>query len=221
MFWTSKDKPSASDTVTQSCSLWQRWVSERNIGCSSQCGVTCSSPGFSDLDSLGLGFLPDFCTGDPGPGLSHAGLLQPPGHQLRLRRKSQWRVRPGGPHTRIVCWSSTPGFTQTRRLSVKCTTCVWPSPLGHSRNSPSSVPMVSPLSSTNLVLLFTSFISGTIFNQEKLVCDAWFNVDCSEDTIANDATALELLDAERTFISLGLESDEPEKDYPWRFRSTA
>ena len=39
MFWTSKDKPSASDTVTQSCSLWQRWVSERNIGCSSQCGV--------------------------------------------------------------------------------------------------------------------------------------------------------------------------------------
>merc|ERR1712060_697470 len=62
--------------------------------------------------------------------------------------------------------------------------------------------------------------NGTIFNQEKLVCDAWFNVDCSEDTIANDATALELLDAERTFISLGLESDEPEKDYPWRFRST-
>merc|ERR1711894_260417 len=62
--------------------------------------------------------------------------------------------------------------------------------------------------------------NGTIFNQEKLVCDTWFNVDCSEDTIANDATALELLDAERTFITLGLESDEPEKDYPWRFRST-
>merc|ERR1711990_1234177 len=62
--------------------------------------------------------------------------------------------------------------------------------------------------------------NGTIFNQEKLVCDAWFNVDCTEDTIANDVTALELLDAERTYISLGLESDEPEKDYPWRFRST-
>merc|ERR1712001_629107 len=62
--------------------------------------------------------------------------------------------------------------------------------------------------------------NGTIFNQEKLVCDAWFNVDCSEDTIANDASALDLLDAERTFITLGLESDEPEKDYPWRFRST-
>merc|ERR1712110_603117 len=62
--------------------------------------------------------------------------------------------------------------------------------------------------------------NGTIFNQEKLVCDAWFNVDCTEDTIANDASALELLDAERTFISLGLESDEPENDYPWRFRST-
>merc|ERR1712003_2848 len=61
--------------------------------------------------------------------------------------------------------------------------------------------------------------NGTIFNQEKLVCDGWFNVDCSEDTIANDVTALDLLDAERAFISLGLESDEPEKDYPWRFRS--
>jgi len=61
--------------------------------------------------------------------------------------------------------------------------------------------------------------NGTIFNQEKLVCDAWFNVDCSVDTIANDASALDLLDAERTFITLGLESDEPEKDYPWRFRS--
>ena len=68
--------------------------------------------------------------------------------------------------------------------------------------------------------LYFMFISGTIFNQEKLVCDTWFNVDCSEDTIANDASALDLLDAERTFISLGLESDEPEKDYPWRFRST-
>ena len=22
--------------------------------------------------------------------------------------------------------------------------------------------------------------NGTVFNQEKLVCDAWFNVDCSE-----------------------------------------
>merc|ERR1711974_129794 len=62
--------------------------------------------------------------------------------------------------------------------------------------------------------------NGTIFNQEKLVCDGWFNVDCSKDTIKNDASALELLDAERTFISLGLESDEPEKDFPWRFRNT-
>ena len=61
--------------------------------------------------------------------------------------------------------------------------------------------------------------NGTIFNQEKLVCDAWFNVDCSTDTIDNEAAALDLLDAERTFITLGLESDEPEKDFPWRFRS--
>ena len=69
------------------------------------------------------------------------------------------------------------------------------------------------------LVLFTPSIAGTIFNQEKLVCDAWFNVDCTADTIANDASLLELLNAERTFISLGLESDEPEKDYPWRFRS--
>jgi len=60
--------------------------------------------------------------------------------------------------------------------------------------------------------------NGTVFNQEKLVCDAWFNVDCSEDTISSDASALDLLDAERTFITLGLESDEPEIDFPWRFR---
>ena len=70
------------------------------------------------------------------------------------------------------------------------------------------------MSDTSLLLS-----TGTIFNQEKLVCDAWFNVDCSQDTIANDVSALDLLDAERTFITLGLESDEPEKDYPWRFRN--
>merc|ERR1711879_920878 len=46
-----------------------------------------------------------------------------------------------------------------------------------------------------------------------------FNVDCSEDTITNDASTLDLLDAERTFITLGLESDEPEIDFPWRFRN--
>ena len=61
--------------------------------------------------------------------------------------------------------------------------------------------------------------NGTIFNQEKLVCDAWFNVDCTQDVISSDAKALDLLDAERTFITLGLESDEPTKDFPWRFRS--
>ena len=61
--------------------------------------------------------------------------------------------------------------------------------------------------------------NGTIFNQEKLVCDAWFNVDCSENTISNDASTLDLLDAERTFITLGLESDEPEIDFPWRYRN--
>ena len=76
------------------------------------------------------------------------------------------------------------------------------------------------VSTAHSFTFFTPFISGTIFDQKTLVCDNWFNVDCSEDTIANDATALDLLDAERTFISLGLESDEPEKDYPWRFRST-
>ena len=80
--------------------------------------------------------------------------------------------------------------------------------------------MVSISSAPSLFSSLHSSHPGTIFNQEKLVCDAWFNVDCTEDTIANDASALELLDAERTFISLGLESDEPEKDYPWRFRST-
>ena len=61
--------------------------------------------------------------------------------------------------------------------------------------------------------------NGTVFNQEKLVCDAWFNVDCSETTISNDASTLDLLDAERTFITLGLESDEPEIDFPWRYRN--
>ena len=61
--------------------------------------------------------------------------------------------------------------------------------------------------------------NGTVFNQEKLVCDAWFNVDCSENTISNDASTLDLLDAERTFITLGLESDEPEIDFPWRYRN--
>ena len=61
--------------------------------------------------------------------------------------------------------------------------------------------------------------NGTIFNQGTLVCDAWFNVDCSENVIDQDADALNLLDSERTFITLGLQSDEPEKDYPWRFRN--
>ena len=42
---------------------------------------------------------------------------------------------------------------------------------------------------------------------------------CSKDTITNDASTLDLLDAERTFITLGLESDEPEIDFPWRFRN--
>merc|ERR1712236_40374 len=60
--------------------------------------------------------------------------------------------------------------------------------------------------------------NGTIFNQEKLVCDTWFNVDCSTDTVETDAGALDLLDAERTFITLGLESDDPQGDFPWRFR---
>ena len=60
--------------------------------------------------------------------------------------------------------------------------------------------------------------NGTVFNQEKLVCDAWFNVDCSSDTISQDANALDLLDAERTFITLGLDSDNPQGDFPWRYR---
>merc|ERR1712110_94967 len=60
--------------------------------------------------------------------------------------------------------------------------------------------------------------NGTIFNQETLVCSPWFKVDCSSDTIYDDAASLDLLDAERTFITLGLESEDPQEDLPWRFR---
>merc|ERR1712110_910958 len=60
--------------------------------------------------------------------------------------------------------------------------------------------------------------NGTVFSQERLVCDAWFNVDCSGQTIDEEATMLDLLDAERTFITLGVESEDPLSDFPWRFR---
>ena len=214
MFWTSKDKPSASDTLTQSCSLWQRWVSRRNIGCSSV--QSSSFPGFSDLDSLRLCFLPDFCPGDPRPGLSNSGLLQPPWHQLWVRRKSECRVRAVPQET---CFLDIQPQVLLRRggiLSNVPHVCG-----GVLRIIQEILLPVSQWSAQHLLLPFlTPFISGTIFDQKTLIRDNWFNVDCSEDTIANDATALDLFDAERTFISLGLESDEPEKDYPWRFRST-
>ena len=107
MFWTSKDKPSASDTATQSCSLWQRWVSERNIGRSSV--LTNSFPGFSGLDSLRLCFLPDFSPGHSWPGLSNIGLLQPAGDQLPVWRTSEWRVS-HSVTTRLVLLMFCPRF---------------------------------------------------------------------------------------------------------------
>ena len=220
MFWTSKDKPSASDTATQSCSLWQRWVSERNIGRSSV--LTNSFPGFSGLDSLRLCFLPDFSPGHSRPGLSNIGLLQPAGDQLPVWRTSEWRVS-HSVTTRLVLLIFCPRFYSDEEAFCQMYhMCVAESSGSFKKFSflcPNGQPTVHSQFYL-LYLLFTSSISGTIFNQEKLVCDAWFNVDCSEDTITNDASALDLLDAERTFITLGLESDEPEKDYPWRFRST-
>ena len=47
--------------------------------------------------------------------------------------------------------------------------------------------------------------NGTLFNQDTLACGAWFTVDCNTDTIETQAADLDLLDAERTFISLKLE----------------
>merc|ERR1719369_192557 len=60
--------------------------------------------------------------------------------------------------------------------------------------------------------------NGTMFDQDKLVCNTWFNVDCDADVIEIARQDLELLDAERTFITLGLESDNSEEDHPWKFR---
>merc|ERR1711936_185559 len=60
--------------------------------------------------------------------------------------------------------------------------------------------------------------NGTMFDQDKLACNSWFNVDCSTDTIDIAVAELDLLDKERTFITLGLESDNPEEDHPWKFR---
>ena len=77
--------------------------------------------------------------------------------------------------------------------------------------------------------------NGTMFDQDKLACNTWFNVDCNQDAIdvyhvmslcQNLLTStfqiavadLDLLDAERTFITLGLNADNPEEDHPWRFR---
>ena len=96
------------------------------------------------------------------------------------------------------------------------------------------------VSSTNGEFKKFSFLcpNGTIFDQDKLACNRWFDVDCSTDaidvrqacwvvwctqallsTFLQIAVAdLDLLDAERTFITLGLNSDNPEEDHPWKFR---
>merc|ERR1712142_1415519 len=60
--------------------------------------------------------------------------------------------------------------------------------------------------------------NGTMFDQDKLACNTWFNVECNQDAIDIAVADLDLLDAERTFITLGLNADNPEEDHPWRFR---
>jgi len=60
--------------------------------------------------------------------------------------------------------------------------------------------------------------NGTMFNQDKLVCDAWFNVECSDSQVDVDTGDLDLLEAERDLITLGEETGDPYSDFPWRFR---
>ena len=43
-------------------------------------------------------------------------------------------------------------------------------------------------------------------------------VDCTEETVSREADLNELIEAERTFITLRLEVENPIEDLPWRNR---
>ena len=67
-------------------------------------------------------------------------------------------MRHVAPHQICFLNIQPPGFTQTRRHSARCTTCVWLRHQDHSRNFPSSVLMVSSVqhlcsSSLHLIII--------------------------------------------------------------------
>ena len=60
--------------------------------------------------------------------------------------------------------------------------------------------------------------NGTLFSQETLSCGMWHAVDCRDSTVALLSQLNDALEAERDFITLGLEASDPNQDFPWRNR---
>ena len=60
--------------------------------------------------------------------------------------------------------------------------------------------------------------NGTLFSQETLSCGMWHSVDCRDSTVSLLSQLNDALEAERDFITLGLESSDPYQDFPWRNR---
>merc|ERR1719264_1052590 len=60
--------------------------------------------------------------------------------------------------------------------------------------------------------------NGTLFSQETLSCGMWHAVDCRDSTVSLLSQLNDALEAERDFITLGLEASDPNQDFPWRNR---
>ena len=60
--------------------------------------------------------------------------------------------------------------------------------------------------------------NGTLFSQETLSCGMWNTVDCRDSTVTLLSQLNDALEAERDFITLGLEASDPYQDFPWRNR---
>ena len=57
-----------------------------------------------------------------------------------------------------------------------------------------------------------------LFSQETLSCGMWNTVDCRDSTVTLLSQLNDALEAERDFITLGLEASDPYQDFPWRNR---
>ena len=59
-----------------------------------------------------------------------------------------------------------------------------------------------------------------VYDQGQFTCSSWRKVDCSEQGLQLSNQLIEDFVVERKFVTENLDSNNPEKDLPWRNRNT-